>query len=914
MEVEYDDYESYLAHYGTPRHSGRYPWGSGENPYQRNANFRNHVLELRKQGLTNSQIAKGMGMSQKEMMAKMSLAYSENRAADKAMVEKLRDKGYSNSAIGRRMGINESTVRSLLNESIQERKNQATNTADQLERVLKEQGGYLDVGKGVEGYIGVSRYTLDNSLALLKERGYEIHQVKERQLGTGKDTTFKVLAPPGTEWADVAKNKSDIHMPGTQFSDTGNSVLGLQKPIAIDPKRVQVRYAEDVGYDGAKGIDKDGVIELRRGVDDISLGAANYAQVRINIGDTHYAKGMAIYSDNMPPGVDIIFNTNNHRGTPMMGPKDNTVFKPMKVNKETGEIDWDNPFGATIKNETQLNMAQRTYLDKNGKKQLSAINIVNEEGDWEKWSRTLSSQFLSKQSPAMAKSQLKLTSDARQAEYDEIMSLTNPTVKKKLLQEFSDGCDAAAVHLKAAGLPRQASHVILPISSLKDNEIYAPNYKNGEEVALIRYPHAGRFEIPILKVNNKHADAEKVIGRNSPDAVGINSKVAAQLSGADFDGDSVLVIPTKGTDLRADAPFKKLQEFEPKEAYRAYEGMPEVGPETGFHKQRQMGDISNLITDMTIKGAPPKKIERAVRHSMVIIDAEKHNLDWRRSAIDHDISSLKVEYQGRSNAGASTLISKAKSPYMVDDRKEISPDKRTGERRHIYTGRTYVDRDGKVQKAVNKSTKMFEAKDAYELSSGNIMENIYAEHANKLKSLANSARKEAMATTAIPYSPSARKTYSKEVAELEAALNIALKNKPLERQAQLIANEVVRAKKNANPDLKLKENRDELKKVQFQALREARERTGAKRMEHILTDSQWEAIQAGALHKSKLEEVLAISNSDRVKELALPRTNKPISTSLQARIKSMSANGATQAEISDMLGLSTTTINKVLKP
>lgn len=25
-----------LEHYGTPRHSGRYPWGSGENPYQRN--------------------------------------------------------------------------------------------------------------------------------------------------------------------------------------------------------------------------------------------------------------------------------------------------------------------------------------------------------------------------------------------------------------------------------------------------------------------------------------------------------------------------------------------------------------------------------------------------------------------------------------------------------------------------------------------------------------------------------------------------------------------------------------------------------------------------------------------------------------------------------------------------------------
>ena len=38
------------------------------------------------------------------------------------------------------------------------------------------------------------------------------------------------------------------------------------------------------------------------------------------------------------------------------------------------------------------------------------------------------------------------------------------------------------------------------IPSMKENEVYAPNYKNGEQVALIRYPHAGTFEIPILTV------------------------------------------------------------------------------------------------------------------------------------------------------------------------------------------------------------------------------------------------------------------------------------------------------------------------------------------------------------------------------------------------------------------------------
>ena len=914
MEVRLEEYESYLAHYGTPRHSGRYPWGSGENPYQRNASFRSHVLELRKQGLSDAEIARGMGMSRNEMVAKLSQARAENRAADVAMAQKLKEKGYSNVAIGQRMGINESTVRNLLDENIQDRANRASNTADILEKSLLTDGGYLDVGLGVEGYLGVSKYTMDNAVAQLKEKGYNVYSIKVNQLGTGEQTTMKVLAPPDATWADVMRNKGDIRLIDNQYSeDGGKSVLGLEKPVAIDPKRVKVRYADDVGPDGAKGIDKDGVIELRRGVNDISLGAANYAQVRINVGDSHYLKGMAVYSDDMPKGVDIIFNTSKHSGTPMMGGKDNTVLKSMKKDKQTGEIDWDNPFGATIKDENRLNMAQRYFTDKNGKKKLSAINVVNEEGDWETWAPTLSSQFLSKQTPAMAKKQLKLISDSKKAEFDEIMSLTNPTVKKKLLQEFADECDSASVHLKAAALPRQSSHVILPVPGLKDNEIFAPNYRDGEKVALVRHPHAGRFEIPILIVNNNNKSAERIIGKNSPDAVGINSKVAAQLSGADFDGDSVLVIPTKGTDIKSRKPLSGLVGFEPKEKYRAYDGMPKVGPETGFHKQRQMGDISNLITDMTIKGATVDKIERAVRHSMVVIDAEKHNLDWRQSEIDNDIRGLKKEYQGRSNAGASTLISKAKSDYRVDERKEISPDKRTGERRYIETGRTYTDKKGKTQKYQTKTTKMAEAKDARELSSGTVMENIYADHANKLKAMANSARKEALKTGSVPYSASARKAYSKEVAELDACLAKVKRNKPLERQAQLIANVVVESKKNANPELRLKDNRDDLKKVQYQALREARERTGAKKSDIQISDKQWEAIQAGAIHKSKLEEILKSADSDRVKELALPKTNKKVNVATVSRIKSMRANGYTQAEIADALGMSTTTVNEVLR-
>ena len=35
--------------------------------------------------------------------------------------------------------------------------------------------------------------------------------------------------------------------------------------------------------------------------------------------------------------------------------------------------------------------------------------------------------------------------------------------------------------------------------------------------------------------------------------------------------------------------------------------------------------VSNLITDMTVEGAPLTEIARVVEHSKVVIDAEKHN-------------------------------------------------------------------------------------------------------------------------------------------------------------------------------------------------------------------------------------------------------------------------------------------------
>lgn len=865
-----------LSHYGTPRRSGRYPWGSGEDGYQRSTSFLGRVDELKKQGLSEVEIAQGMGMTTAQLRARKSLAKAEQRKADEAMAVRLKEKGYSNVAIGERMGINESSVRSMLKNAEQDKTDITLATVDMLKQNVDEKG-YIDVGVGVERHMGVSRTKLKTALSALEDEGYTVHYIPVEQLGTGKKTTVMVLAKPDATFSDVYANKDKITMVNQYSEDGGRSYLGLEPIQSIDSKRVHIRYHED------GGTDKDGVIELRRGVNDLDLGNAKYAQVRIGVDGTHYMKGMAMYSDDLPDGVDVIYNTNKPKGT-----DPGKVFKEMKN-------DPDNPFGATVR--------QKHYIDSNGEKKLSSLNIVNEEGDWDKWSKTLSSQVVSKQSTTLAKKQLGLAFDSKKDEFDEIASLTNPAVKKKLLETFADGCDSAAVHLKAAALPRQKTHVILPFPDMKDNEIYAPNYRNGEKVVLIRYPHGGIFEIPELTVNNKHAGANSVI-KNAKDAVGINSKVAERLSGADFDGDTVLVIPNNNREIRTASPLKGLVGFDPKTAYPAYEGMPKISPKT---KQTKMGEVSNLITDMTIQGANSNEIARAVRHSMVVIDAEKHNLNYKQSYVDNGIAALKERYQGGSRNGAATLISRASSEMRVGVRKE-SVDPATGKKVYEYTNETYIDKKGKEVLRTTKSTKMYEVEDAFQLSSGTTMEIVYATHANKLKSLANTARKEAIDTTPTPYSPSAKKAYEKEVSALNAKLNIALKNAPLERQAQLLANSVVAAKKKANPDM---DNAD-LKKIKGQALAEARTRVGAKKTMVEIEPKEWEAIQAGAVTNNTLTQILNNTDLDKIKQLATPRSNTTVSSADKAKINRLLKAGYTQAEVADAVGMSTSTIAKLL--
>ena len=921
-----------LFHYGTSRHSGRYPYGSGEDPNQHGTDFLSEYRKLHEQGLSDKDIAKGLGLSTSELRAKRSVESDAERGYNIARATKLKDNGYSNVKIGEMMGgASESTVRSWLKQSQTDRVNATKNAADILKKNVDEKG-FIDVGIGVEREMNISKTKLDTAISMLKDQGYEAHTFKlEQATNPGQYTTIKVLAPPGTTWKDVIQNKDKIQTINEYSPDGGKTFQAFEYPKSISSNRIKIRYNEEGGNQ------KDGVIELRRGVDDISLGKASYAQVRIAVDGTHYLKGMAMYSDDLPKGVDVVFNTNKSVGTDkkkvfkamqpdMTDPKAKAILD-MKLSKEKTEDllkqgvvdgsikpDQDNPFGAAIKagGQRRYDDPKGDYTDPvTGKKQsLSVINKLREEGDWDEYSKNLSSQMLSKQKKSLVDKQLELSLAERKEEFDLINSLNNPAIKQKLLESFADDCDAGAEHLKAAALPRQASKVILPISSLKDTEIYAPTFNNGESVVLIRFPHGGTFEIPELVVNNKQPKAKAILD-NAVDAVGINSKVAARLSGADFDGDTVIVIPVNShVKVTTSKPLEGLKGFDPKDSYPGYDGMKKM---SSRQKGLEMGNISNLITDMTLKGASSDELTRAVRHSMVVIDAEKHGLDYKRSESDHGIKALKTTYQGKANAGASTLISKASSEARVNERKRFvyKIDPKTGEKIYFETGRTYIDKNGKERPAQDKITKMAREKDARALSSGTIIEEAYANYANSLKAMSNRARKEILSIKPIQTSLSAKETYRHEIASLDAKLNVALKNAPKERKAQLLASTQMEIKKSANPNM----DKDEIKKASAQALATARVRVGAGKKDVYITvnDREWEAIQSGAISSNKLSKILNNTDLDTIRQRATPREQLSVNPAKADRMRAMAKSGYTIAEIADQLGYSSSVVSKSLK-
>ena len=889
--------EDILMHYGVKRRSGRYPWGSGDSPYQHSGDFLSRVEDLEKQGYSEKQIVEMLGTTSTEYRTQVRVAKHQRRQLEVDRAKSLREDGKSLNEIAAIMGYNnDSSIRALLDEGTAERKNKAFVTAELLKKEIADKK-MVDVGAGVERDMGISRGKLEEALYILELEGYKVYGIGIQQVtNTGKQTITKVLCDKDVTYGEAQKNKTSIKAVDDYYStDNGESYVSTapKYPSSIDSSRVKICYGDE------GGANKDGVIELRRGVADLDLGKSHYAQVRILVDGTHYLKGMAMYSDDMPDGVDIVFNTNKKTGTDKMD-----VMKKIKD-------DPDNPFGAAIKAN-----GQSTYIDKDGNEKLSAINKLKEEGDWDSMSRNLSSQFLSKQPLSLIKKQLDLTYADHEAEYDEICALTNPTVKKKLLLDFANKCDSATVHLKAAALPRQKTQVILPINDLKETEIYAPNYKNGERVVLIRYPHGGTFEIPELVVNNKNKSAKSILG-NVSDAVGINAKVAEKLSGADFDGDQVVVIPLSDkVRVKTSPSLGGLKDFNPKDEYPYEEGMKVM---TKSETQMQMGLVSNLITDMTLRGAKESEIVRAVKHSMVVIDAEKHKLNYKKSEKENGIAELRNKYQFRvdedgnvKTGGASTLISRKKQDVRVPERQGSGTiDPETGKVSYKESGRTYVDYNtGQTKVATTKVKLMNVTEDAHTLSSGTPQENEYADYANKMKALANQARKEYKSTGKIEYSSEAKQQYQREVDSLKAKLNVAAKNAPRERQAQVLANSIVNAKKQDNPDM----DKKEIKKASQIAITNARAAVGAKGKETkiSITDAEWEAIQNGAVSETTLNSILRYADSDRVRQLAMPKATNQLSSAQVNKIKSMNASGYTNAEIAEALGKSTSVVAKYI--
>lgn len=986
---EYESYKAYeeleeglyLEHYGTPRHSGRYPWGSGENPYQHeSADWLGRVEKLRsRKNMDDKQIARAMGCTINQLRAWESVAKNERKNANITWCKKLAAEGKTVAEIEQITGIKDRTIRNYLITDKDVKPLQAQATAQFLEEQVDKKG-FIDIGKGTEkdvididGNLGITRNKMQEAIEIMKRDGYTVYtKLKVPQATNPKQKTTRIIAckfpedmPENERYKALYKamESGQIESISEYHSDDAGLTWNAPKPpVSIDSNRVKIVYAEE------GGIDKDGVIEIRRGVEDLSLGNSHYAQVRIAVDGTHYLKGMAVYRDgkDMPDGVDILFNTNKKSNKKMID-GDNGVLKPMKEDPNNkGKIDEMNPFGAVI-----MKGGQSDYIDsKTGEKKQSAINKIHDEGDWGEYTKDLPAQFLSKQNPELIKKQLDYSIQDVRNELNDILAINNPTIRKYYLEKFADGCDSRAVSLKASSLPRQKYQVILPCPSLKDDEVYAPGYRDGEQVALIRFPHGGKFEIPILTVNNSNKEAIKMLGKQPMDAIAINKTNADRLSGADFDGDDCLVIPTgRGNKVKItnSDPLKGLVGYDAKEEYGTQTDYDKNGKKIYVNKngvaikpldehktQVEMGRVTNLITDMTVAGAPAEDIAKAVRHSQTVIDAKKHHLDWKSSEIDNDIQSLKVMYQRRIDengdlhiGGASTLLSRAKNKKQYPEtsgqrhfnqigKPWYDPDLPEGALILKKSGRTYEEtkpvkdsegnilyyedtgkpikvKTGKIKEATKEAPQMAMTNDARTLISAirSEPEILYADYANKLKQMANDARKTLMYTKGLQYNPSAKKEYAEEVESLKAKLDQAYRAKPKEARAQNIAQGIINQKLASDHNLTQKE----IKKIRQIALETARAQVGVRRedKEIKLSDREWAAIQAGAISNNFLEEILKNTNPDSLRERATPSNGRSLSDAQMAKIRNMHNGYYTIAEIADYMGISTSTVSRVLK-
>lgn len=887
-----------IKHYGTKRHSGRYPWGSGGDPYQ-SSDFLNKYEALKGRGLSGTEIAKEMGITTTELRTNITWARNEQKRYFMEKVKKDHETGMTKTAIGEKYGLSEGTVRNYLKDENVHKSKQLDTINSTLTKSVSEKE-YLDVGPGLEITLGIPSTRLKAVIRkMVEEEGYYLHEVYvRRQSNPDKPTTVKVLTKD-PDIKNVVKNSDKISLIESYSNDRGETIADLDPPASFNPKRLKIRYGDEGGSD------KDGVIELRPGVEELDMGASHYAQVRIKVGEDRYLKGMAVYGNpkDFPEGTDIIFNTNKPLG---MDPRD--VLKKTNLEaKSNSEV-----FGSTI-------------VRQNNSK---VLNIVNEEGEWDTWSTSMSSQFLSKQPVKLIKERLDETHDSLLKDLSEIQSLTNPIVKQYLLEKYSDSLNAKAKKLDAKGMSRTKSHVILPFPEMNPDEIYAPNYNDGEKVVLLRYPHGGIFELPEVTVNNKNPKAKQTLGV-APDAIGIHPSVAKKLSGADFDGDTVYVIPNNDNKIKTSRPLKELKDFDPHD-YKVSKDSPKntfrKDPETGKMintghtivdqtKQIEMGKVSNLITDMTIKNATPSEIARAVKHSMVVIDSEKHNLDYKQSAIDNGISALKRKYQthinpdtGKKSVGASTLISRSKRKINIlepDEVRQLAKDKVDKEGSILRKGLTPSEISKKIgiPEAEVKGYLSGNSFNPYRYSSGSETENLYARHITNLQKLKLEADSSARSIVPPKYSKEAAIKYKDEVKSLNDKLMAAKLNAPRERQAQILTNKLYYS--NLTPDM----TPEQKKKLKSRSLARARETTGAKKGTIEITDREWEAVQSRAVSNTRLKEILLNADTTQIRRLATPKSSE-LTPEKEARARQLIKKGYTYEEVGQSLGVSPSAVRR----
>lgn len=945
--------EIILKHYGVKRKSGRYPWDPSLH-LPKNYKFIEDRDEMKKRGLSDNEIAKQMGLSTTVYRSKVTIAKEELKQYNMQRIAKLQSEGMIIDDIAKTIGTTGQTVRNYLdeiknpNKSARAQRVQTEAVAQTLEDAVKR-SKYIDVGKGVEIQMGISKEKLKSGLNALVESGeYEVHNLRIAQVTDKNNSTpVKVLTKKGVERSEIYKNMDKVR-PVEEFAINGDARMfqQMERPKSIGWDRIHIRYAIPEGQKGHgtndDGAMMDGAMFLRPGVKDLNLGKASYAQVRIAVGDTHYLKGMALYGTEemfkgIPKGTDIIFNTNK---TANKTPQE--VLKELKKNPEGGApIDGPNPFGATVKRQNTLVDAKGNPVYKPGVKdrfgnkvpQIGSVNIVNEEGDWGSWSKALSAQFLSKQPTTVVHERLKATMKQVQDEYESIQKVTNPVIKKQLMESFVSDLESKQVHMKAAAPKGFQGHVILPVPDMKENEVYAPNYKNGEKVVLIRYPHGGRFEIPELTVNNNSV-ARKMISKDSPDAIGIHPKVASKMSGADFDGDTAYVIPNNKGKFKSRDSLKELKNFDP----NMYADKPGTFiPITKRYQQTLMGVVSNLITDMTLQGAPSNEIARAVKHSMVVIDAEKHKLNYKRSAEENGIDALmkrymthvdKVKYgdlerynpktrrvdkvidpdklkkdltPGKEYTSASTIISRHKQSVITDGYQVEVPDPKSKS-----GGTKMVWRNKKETYLVNmvKDANVFLGPNATKT------EHHYADYINELKAFKNKVDSEMSGIKMPARDPKAAKIYAEEVLSMKDKVNQVKINRIKERQAQRMAEVSSKAEiARRSEDEVLK--KDEISRIKQQALNKARSMVGAERTPVTITDDEWDAVQSNAVSGTLLKELVSFMDDSQLKSLATPRANKQMTDARKSKAKALLANGYTIAQVAEALGVSSSTIGKI---